>query len=500
MCRKSVLVTLRKISVGWLLLTSGISTAASQDIESGAWQLLSMPGNATGSVSSLFGDALSADTINSTWAVFTYNSNAGGYQRLESEDRINTSDAFWFAQYTGDSITVDLELAVDSPSLQSSDACVSASGCVEHDLNASGSVSWTLVGAPFTQSIPVSRLRLVTTNGICAQGCSIAAAREAGLTNGIFLGYDAATRRYVSLGEGDSLQPGSGYWFYNLLSADAGRATLLIPAPQSAPEPANANLLFRSGFESETTLSPILYGYQRLNGIELESGFVWDESLNGLWGSSNNGIHLIDGGGVAGGISNELQSVIGHDGEDTTALYQEIAFSNGSPTAQTPYQINNISEDPEEYYISYWIKIDDTSLDDPDQWRIVWQFKSDHFSYQHPEPGYRIGVYIYTDEDGPYWHVKGDDQNPDYWSVSDRQTPVPRDEWFRVEVYSKVSAGDDGRFWARINGTEIASHNGPNLGSTADSMYFMMLWQLYGNSYPGHQWIDDVEIWDGVPY
>lgn len=259
--------------------------------------------------------------------------------------------------------------------------------------------------------------------------------------------------------------------------------------------PLNANLLFASGFEGEVTLANPSQGYQRLNGVG-DSGYEWNETLNGLWGSSNNGIHLINDAG----IDNELQTVLGHTGENTEALYQEIAFSNGSPRAQTPYQINNIENDPDEYYISYWIKIDDTSLDEDDQWRIIWQYKTDRFDYEHPDPGYRIGIYIYTDEDGPYWHVKGDDQNPDYWSVSDRDTPVPRDEWFKVEVYSKISAGNDGRFWAKINGVEIASQDGPNLGSEDDSMKFMMLWQLYGNSTPAHQWIDDVEIWDGYPY
>lgn len=338
-------------------------------------------------------------------------------------------------------------------------------------------------------------LRLgLSTLSLCALALGCAAEAE-DVDASVDASTDARTMNADSVG---SVQDGgaadsSGTVF------DARTDDALSDVAADSPEP-RANLLFRSGFEAGTALGSAEDGYHRLTGTDAVSEYTWDESLGGLWGSSNNGIHVIHGGGISGGIENALQSVTGHDGVETRALYQTVAFSSGAPTAQTPYQINNIVDDPDEYYISYWIKLDDSSLGEPDQWRIVWQYKTDRFDYQHEEPGYRISVYIYTDDDGAYWHVKGDDQNPDYWAVSDRDAPVPRDEWFHVEIYSKVSADDDGRFWAKINGIEIASHDGPNLGSAEDTMAFMMLWQLYGSSYPAHQWIDDVEIWDGVPY
>lgn len=512
MYRKAVLKNLFKSVAASLVLTSGYATAASKDLESYKWYLLSMPGATSSQVGELFGESLPANEINKSWAAFSYNPSARNYDRLEAVDTLDPSSAFWFIQLTQQPITIDLAELSESPELKISDACPATAGCFEHDLIASGSSTYALLGSPFTESVRLEELRLLTTDGACSEGCTIAEARDAQLTDGMFLGYDAAEMDYVSMLEG-SLQPESGYWFRNFLPAGTQGAKLLIPAPvidpegEPVPPPAppapapNANLLFSSGFEEGVTLASERSGYQRLNGVELESGFVWDESLNGLWGSSNNGIHIIDGGGDEGGIENDIiENVPGPDGEPTRALFQEIEFSSGSPRAQTPYQINNIEDDPDEYYISYWMKIDETSLDEDDQWRIIWQYKTDHFDYQSPKPGYRISVFIYTDEDGPYWHVQGDDQDPKFWSVSNRDLPVPRDEWFQVEVYSKVSSGDDGRFWAKINGVEIASQDGPNLGSDEDTMEFMMLWQLYGNSYPASQLVDDVQIWDGVPY
>ncbi|MFK8080237.1 MAG: heparin lyase I family protein [Granulosicoccus sp.] len=496
-------MTRNSLAIG-LLLFSGLGSAESLDVEPGRWQLLSIPGQATASVGSLFADELTSDTINDDWAVFTLDSDTGDYEQLEADDIIDTSDAFWLIHYTDQTITIDLELVASPADLLSSEACASSNGCVEHELNATGVVSWALVGSPFTQSVAVNDLRLITISGTCSQGCTMAEAKEEELTDGIFYRYDASSRRYDPVGEGDFLRPESGYWFGVEIPRETEGASLLIPSPAAEPETTDANLLFRSGFESGTTLTDVVYDYQRLEGTDEDSGYEWNETLDGLWGSSNNGIHLIDGGGVEGAIRNELQSVIGHSDENTSmALYQSIDFSSGSPRAQTPYQINRITDDPDEYYISYWIKIDDTSMTEPGKWRIIWQFKSDRFNDRHPEDGYRISVYIYTDDEGIFWNVKGDDgggSENEYWEIQDRDTPVPRDEWFKVEVYSKVSAGEDGRFWAKINGTEIASRDGPNLGSEEDTMYFMMLWQLYGDSYPSHQWIDDVEIWDGVPY
>ena len=259
-----------------------------------------------------------------------------------------------------------------------------------------------------------------------------------------------------------------------------------------------ANLLFSSGFEG-VQLSEVAYDYQYITGTDAITGFSWPPTI---WGSNRgdepNGIHLIND---TGNITNEIQTVTGHLGRSTSALYTEFTSINKKPTTQSPYQINNIEIDPEEYYIKFWMKLDDLSnlSDVNNDWRMVWQYKSDDFDYQSVEEGYRISIFIYLDDNGnPHWHVQGDDQSIRYWEQDNYEVPVPTEEWFSVEVYSKVSSGSEGRFWARINGTEIANHDGANLGNSGDTMSFMMLWQFYGSDI-GHQWIDDIEIWDGIP-
>lgn len=214
-----------------LLLVSGLATAASRDVESGEWQLLSLPGDSTAPVGSLFGDSLPADEINNTWAVFTFDTTSFSYRALSATDQIEPSDAFWFVQLTGQSVTIDLALEVDSPALEISEICTSASGCIEHELTATGAVGWTMVGAPFMQSVPVDQIRLVTSDGPCAQGCNMIEAASVGLTNGIFYAYDAARQAYAEIGVGDSLQSEVGYWFANTLPAGYEGARLLIPSP-----------------------------------------------------------------------------------------------------------------------------------------------------------------------------------------------------------------------------------------------------------------------------
>ena len=134
-------------------------------------------------------------------------------------------------QVTEQSITLDLSEIAESPVLQSSTACVSDSGCVEHLLYADDGVTWTMVGAPFMQSVAVGDLRLQTSEGSCSLGCNMAEAIEAELTNGVFYSYDPQLNRYLQLEQGGSLLPGVGYWFANTLPAGDTGAKLLIPAP-----------------------------------------------------------------------------------------------------------------------------------------------------------------------------------------------------------------------------------------------------------------------------
>ncbi len=257
----------------------------------------------------------------------------------------------------------------------------------------------------------------------------------------------------------------------------------------------SANLLFSSGFEGVTLSSPN-NGYRYIQGNDSNTGFSWPPKILGSTGTEQepSGIHIINDGGQSI-ISNKLESVVGPNGTQTTALHQGIDGTVG--VTQTPYQINNISENPDELYITYWMKIDNTSLIGSYKWRALWEYKTDNYDLG---TGFRMIAFIYTDNNGrAYWNFQGD-RNPSnpVWEKSNFDIPVPRDEWFKVEYYFKWDEGSDGKAFMKVNGQLVGEHYG---ATTADSkdLSFIILTQVYGDTSPMHQWVDDIEIWDGIP-
>ncbi|MEM9650046.1 MAG: hypothetical protein AAF969_16330 [Bacteroidota bacterium] len=205
-------------------------------------------------------------------------------------------------------------------------------------------------------------------------------------------------------------------------------------------------------------------------------------------------------------IRNELVTISGPDGNPTTALRQTKnraeGASYGGPGSQTPYQINNIQNDPSETYFTWWHRYDDlASLTNGDgNWRMLWQYKTQ--LWDQPS-GFRTSIFLQSDSSGRlYWRTIGDTKLPQssntVWAENST-AQVPKEQWFKVEIYVKWSSGSDGRFWAKINGVEIANHNGPNIGPRPDSLRWIGIWQFYGPG-NGQQWIDDYQIWDGVPF
>ena len=161
-------------------------------------------------------------------------------------------------------------------------------------------------------------------------------------------------------------------------------------------------------------------------------------------------------------------------------------------------QINNIRENPDEMYITYWMKIDNTSLSGAHKWRALWEYKTKNYG---SGGGFRMIAFIYTDNNGKaYWNFQGD-RNPSnaVWEKPNFDIPVPRDEWFKVEYYFKWSEGSDGRAFMKVNGQLVGEHHGATTANSKD-LDFIILTQVYGDSPSMHQWVDDIEIWDGLPY
>ncbi len=108
--------------------------------------------------------------------------------------------------------------------------------------------------------------------------------------------------------------------------------------------------------------------------------------------------------------------------------------------------------------------------------------------------------FMATDDNGrPHWLFQGD-LNPlrPIWQKRNYNVPLVRNEWFKVEYYIIWSDGQDGYASMKVNGQLIAEHHGPTTANS-DPMDFILLTQIYGNTYPMYQYIDDIEIWNGLP-
>ncbi len=263
----------------------------------------------------------------------------------------------------------------------------------------------------------------------------------------------------------------------------------------------NPKLLFSSGFENNTVMTDpssqeelTKYSdYKILKGTDQTTGFTWPISI---LGSDFGGLHYIDADfGFA--VENRIDITAGHLGGETSTLYQRLNYDIG--VTQSPYQINNIKQNPKELYMSYWMKTDATSVDGNESWRAIWEYKTKNYNDNNSE-GFRMIAYMATDDTGrPHWLFQGD-LNPlrPVWQKRNYTVPLIRNEWFKVEYYIIWNDGPEGYASMKVNGELIAEHNGATTVNS-DPMDFILLTQIYGNSYPMYQWIDDIEIWDGLP-
>jgi len=291
---------------------------------------------------------------------------------------------------------------------------------------------------------------------------------------------------------------------------------------------AQSNLLFKTDFEGTVALGDLTTGgYKYLSGSSLGYTFPEDDYF-GKWGTSNSGIHMIDGEddsgsdtGSGANIYAGLDEVTGHLGTPTTALHTKI-ITQGSGSTQTPWQFNNFTTDPDEFYMSCWQKVDTNFVVDGGvwewNWRTLWQYKTKNY-YLNDGSGARFSVYAMhfgLDAQGEpiyFWRLTLDNQvvttsnesTSIIWQVDGNPTTMPRDEWFKFEIYFKYRTDNTGEAWIKINGkTEVHAINVPmtifnTTNQEYDPMKFFMVNSLYGEDDGMEQWIDDVEIWDGIP-
>jgi hypothetical protein len=210
-------------------------------------------------------------------------------------------------------------------------------------------------------------------------------------------------------------------------------------------------------------------------------------------------------------MANRIDTVTGHAGNQTKALYSENT-QRGDDSTQNVFMLQPASEQGD-LYISYWLKYQpdlEAKMTPPitvQTWRSLFEWKT--------AGDYRIGVYVASWQDGCggikpkgplFWQIQADNNAngglpfQSFWRVDNCAVAVPVDQWFKFEVFWHRSAGADGRVWVAVNGQVLADHRGPSMGvnNAAINRIFMSL--VYSDSpYPIYQWTDDLEIWDGFP-
>jgi hypothetical protein len=283
--------------------------------------------------------------------------------------------------------------------------------------------------------------------------------------------------------------------------------------------PAGAlNLLFESGFEPNTVLgqnTPNNYPIsQPLSGVDQTTGFTWPGNV---WGGA---IGLsVTGGATA---NNQIQSVTGHNGSATNALYMDLVSiaqdSNQNSLFLTP--LNTISQQGD-LYTSAWFKLQpDLATNqlfpgqNPDgswgDWRTLWEWKSGDNSGgvrgSTAKSDFRITILMNLSNNGQlFWSTTWDNDGETdpyvlYWSATNTSVPVPVGQWFQFETFTHRAADDTGHFWAKVNGVTLFDHYGPNIGKYNSPINRIWLANDYTNGHlPAYQWVDDIQIWDSPP-
>ena len=273
-----------------------------------------------------------------------------------------------------------------------------------------------------------------------------------------------------------------------------------------------AYLLFQSAFESDVAMLPmtqplnVTTSFQPIEGSDL--GYDWPMNIRGSTLSYCH--HIINAGGDPVADLNDyfdthIETVTGHDGLPTKALYQSLTQS-ATEITQSWYRLYYASPSAvsdEDTYVKYWMKFPDDINIGASGWRSVFFWKTESTDY-------RVEAYVYRNANNnnePYFYIQGDkfttisgDYEQD-WEAYSFDIPVPIGEWFKMEFFWHRSTGDDGRIHWAVNDEVVANRYGPNYGDYNRHIEQIALFGIYGwpEAYPAEQWIDDVEVWDAPP-
>ena len=295
------------------------------------------------------------------------------------------------------------------------------------------------------------------------------------------------------------------------------------PGPGTLPPAGTPNLLFATGFDGVQVLpvdpadcyfDPAAtsngYGcWQYIGGTDSKTGFTFPIKLFG--GNTSHFQLLSMGPGVSSGAAaavkvnqefdNHIETVTGHDGQSTNALYQSIqrsydGTSNYKCCTQDHY-ITPVGSAEGDLYVRFWLKLQPYN---GFGWRTFSEIKT------HGDWRFSFGSMTWPAGPNPTFYIStdnvGDGGLPwvNFWSIYTPPYLTPFNQWFKIEWFVHRSQGNDGRVWGAINGTLIADKYGPNYGIWNAGMDRLFAPSLYNDgSHPQYQWVDDFEIWSAFP-
>ena len=295
-------------------------------------------------------------------------------------------------------------------------------------------------------------------------------------------------------------------------------------------------LLFKSGFEPNTTLDPVpnvtangSSFWINFHGTDNSSGFTWPFST---WAAASNGIRLNSSINSGDSLQNHFADYIdtnaanAHGGSHS--LYLEIMnYSNGSCCPQAWPGLGGVSSSTpiREFYERFWLKYPTSFLTQMTNYNnYMW----DSVMYQKTPADYRFEPNVWISSSANYLrgHMPTDPGginatcprsdpvtfvvitqagNCGSWTYADfdnNEYQIPMGQYNLVEIYERRSPNPDGRYFYAINGHVIGDYSGNTAitrGPYGSDIQDIGFFGQYSDVFPLIEWVDDWEIWSTIP-
>jgi len=247
----------------------------------------------------------------------------------------------------------------------------------------------------------------------------------------------------------------------------------------------SANLLFSAGFEGTTALLPPIASTGpapgRASSASTASRIRLAAHYLGRWPTHFQMIAMtpIDATTLGNYQVNQIQTVTGHNGTPTQALYSEIKQSGCTGTNPMEAAWTRMLHAPAArrnerplHQLLDQVPAGSGAKNEPPSpnWRVLFEWKT---GFNGDDGDYRVNVELVTWAwRSASWYIVGDNVASSgsyarqiYWNNIRR---LPLRPWRLDEIRGlwHRSSGADGRVWMAVNGQVIVDHRGSNMGST----------------------------------